>query len=338
MVRGHRAPQARRDCRASSGQSGSSSSSTRKAISQAGCGSERRRSAAERVDNRRCTRFAVDSLRLCLASPDHRVHKHQRTASGPGVAARTRDLGAGFGLILAGAASKVFRALAANLPRVEEIHLDARIVLYTLLCSIAATFLCGLFPAIRSARRTISLSLAQSSGTQVSTRSTLQWLLVGVQVALAVTLLAGAGLLVRSFVELGRVSPGFDPTHVLTFHISASWGETTDMKGLTQRINHIIDSLSATPGVESAATAGTLPGIPFEHETEFKFADAASDPNRKIMSGSRAVSPSYFATMRIPLLAGELCRESTAAATADKPGAVDALVNRSFVNAYLTGS
>src|SRR5207244_2384399 len=82
----------------------------------------------------------------------------------------------------------------------------------------------------------------QSSRTQVTTRNPLQWLLVGVQVALAVTLLAGAGLLLRSFQELGRVSPGFDASHVLTFHISASYAETADWKGLTQRIDRTIDS------------------------------------------------------------------------------------------------
>jgi putative ABC transport system permease protein len=130
--------------------------------------------------------------------------------------------GAVFGLIVARGASAVFRALAANLPRVEEIHLDARVVLYSLACSVVVTLLCGLFPAIRGTRGGLSGSLAQASRTQVSSRSPLQWLLVGMQVALAVTLLAGAGLLLRSFQELGRVSPGFEFSHILLMHISAS--------------------------------------------------------------------------------------------------------------------
>jgi putative ABC transport system permease protein len=240
--------------------------------------------------------------------------------------------GAGFGLMVAGAASKVFRVLAGNTPRVEEIHLDARIVLYSLVCAVLATLLCGLFPAVRAARGSISGSLAQTSSTQVSTRNRLQWLLIGVQVALAVTLLAGAGLLLRSFQALGRVSPGFDPRHVLTFHISASYAETADRKGLTQRIDRIIDSLSSLPGVQSAATAADLPGIPSNYQEEITITEGERDPHRKILAQSRAVSPGYFATMHIPLLVGELCREKA------MPDQADVMVNRSFASTYLAQS
>ena len=110
-------------------------------------------------------------------------------------------LGSGLGLILASATSDIFRSLAAQLPRVEEIHLDARIVLYSLACSLVVTLLCGLVPALRGTRRNLSASLASVSRTQVSGRNPLQWLLVGIQVALAVTLLAGAGLLLSSSVH-----------------------------------------------------------------------------------------------------------------------------------------
>jgi len=242
-------------------------------------------------------------------------------------------LGATLGLIVAGAASNVFRTLAGNLPRIEEIHLDARIVLYALACSLIVTCLCGLVPAIRGARDGLSGSLAQYSRSQVSTRNPLQWLLVGVQVALAVTLLAGAGLLLRSFQELGRVSPGFDATHVLTFHISGNWGETADMKGLTQRIERTIDALSHTPGVESAATAAELPGVPSEYQTEMKIVEGPIDPNHKIVAESRFVSPFYFATMRVPLLAGDACRRKVGGVDQQ----VDLVVNRSFANTYLDG-
>jgi putative ABC transport system permease protein len=158
-------------------------------------------------------------------------------------------------------------------------------------------------------------------------------MLVGVQVALAVTLLAGAGLLLRSFQELGRVSPGFDPRRVLTFHISASYAETADWKGLTQRIDRIIDSLGSIPGVETAATAAALPGVPSHYQIELKFAEGQVDPERKIVAESRFVSPGYFATMHIPLLSGELCRESP-----DSLKSINILVNRSFANTYLAES
>ena len=139
--------------------------------------------------------------------------------------------GAALGLLVARGAANVFRALAVDLPRVDEIRLNWRIVSYALVCSVVVTLLCGLFPAVRGTRGGISSSLAQASRTQVSGGNPLQWLLVGVQVALAVTLLAGAGLLLRSFQALGRVSPGFDSSHILTLHVSASWGETADVRG-----------------------------------------------------------------------------------------------------------
>jgi hypothetical protein len=114
---------------------------------------------------------------------------------------------------------------------------------------------------------------------------------MGVQVALAVTLLAGAGLLLRSFQALGRVSPGFETAHILTFHIRGSRGETADMKGLTQRIDRTIDSLRNTPGVEAAATSATLPDVPGEYQTELKFSEDQIDPSRKIVTESASYLP-----------------------------------------------
>ena len=81
-------------------------------------------------------------------------------------------------------------------------------------------------------------------------------MLVGVQVALAVMLLAGAGLLLRSFQELGRVAGGFDPDHVLTFRISASWGETGNLKASGQTVKRILEAVAAVPGVESCICDG----------------------------------------------------------------------------------
>ena len=238
--------------------------------------------------------------------------------------------GAALGFAVATGASHAFHALAANLPRGEEIGLDWRIVLYTLACAVVATFLCGLFPALRATRRNLSGSMAQANRTQVSTRSRLQWLLVGVQVALAVTLLAEAGLLLRSFQALGRVSPGFNPDHVLTLHITGGYGETANMKALTQRVDRTLDALRSVPGVEAAATSATVPGVPTQYQIEMKLAEGGLEPGRKMMVESRFVSPGYFKTMQIPLLAGEPCRET--------PANAGAVVNRSFANIYLPGS
>jgi putative ABC transport system permease protein len=235
-------------------------------------------------------------------------------------------LGSLAGLALSVFAARAFRLMAHDLPRVDEIAVNWRIVLYSLGCALVTAFLCGIFPALRSTRGQPGAALALGSRTQVSARSRLQWWLAGVQVALAVTLLAGAGLLLRTFQQLGRVSPGFDPSHVLTLHITGSYGETVDMKALTQRINRTLDALRATPGVEAAASSATLPGISRRRESELVVPEGDVDPGRKVVADMRFVSSGYFSTLRVPVLAGDSCRDSA--------GPTGIVVNRSFAEAY----
>jgi putative ABC transport system permease protein len=236
--------------------------------------------------------------------------------------------GASVGVFVAAVGVKGLRSLAGSIPRGDEIALDWRMVLYTLGCAVAATLLCGLFPAIRGTRREIAGELAHAGRSQVSTRNPLQWALVGIQVALAVTLLTGAGLLVRSLEELGRVSPGFETGGVMTFRISGNWGETTDQKKLKARVDRTLTELRGIRGVQGAATASVLPGIPSDSRTEITLTDAHSD--EKIVADSRIVSTGYFGTMKIPLLSGEGCRESD-------PDFAAVVVNRSFNSAYPGG-
>jgi predicted permease len=236
--------------------------------------------------------------------------------------------------MLAAGASYVFRALAKDLPRIEEIGLHGTIVLYSLGCAVVVTFLCGIFPAIRGTRGSLAAPLAHGGRSQVSGRNPLQFLLVGVQVALAVILLVGAGLLVRSFQELGRVSPGFDPQHILTFRISSTYAESGGNPA-RQRTNRILDSLRSMPGIEGAATATSLPGVPDAYEIELRTTEGSTEiepggSETTMLAQGRWVGPEYFNVLHIPILAGELCR--------DEPDVVAAMVNRSFANRYLNGA
>lgn len=237
--------------------------------------------------------------------------------------------GATLGLLIAAGASQVFRALARNLPRIDEIGLNWSIVIYSLICAVVTTLLCGLFPAIRGTRRSLALSLAHGGRSYVTGRNPLQLLLVGVQIALAVTLLTGAGLLLRSLQELARVSPGFDPHDVLTFHISSSYAEAGGQPA-RQRTDRILDTLRTLPEVEEAAVTSSLPGVPNQYQIELKTTEARSESEPKILAQTRWVSPEYFSTLRIPLVAGELCRNQVATTTV--------MVNRSFANSYWNGS
>lgn len=238
-------------------------------------------------------------------------------------------IGSMAGLAVAAIAAQAFHRLADTLPRAQEITLSWRVALYSLAAALVTTLLCGALPAMRGTRRGLARSLAQGSRTQASTRSPLQSALVAVQVTLAVTLLVGAGLLLRSFQELGRVFPGFDPGQVLTFQVSGSWGETADMKNVVQRIDRTLDGLRALPGVASAATASNLPGMPDLYQVEFNI-DNRLDPDRKILADNRFVSAGYFDTVRIPLLIGEGCKEAS--------NTSDVVVNRSFANLYLANT
>jgi len=238
--------------------------------------------------------------------------------------------GAVGGLGLAAAAARIFRVLAKDLPRVDEIGLDWRIVVYSLICAIFATLACGIVPAILGTRRSLAGTLASAGRAQVSARRPAQFVLVGVQVALAVTLLAGAGLLLRSFQALSRVAGGFDPDRILTFKIGASWGETGNANAAGQTVKRILEAVAAVPGVESSAATFLLPGVPGTFQVELKLAEGRAETEPKIVAESRIGSAGIFKTMRIPLLAGEMCPEES-----NTPGM---MVNHSFAATYLGGA
>jgi putative ABC transport system permease protein len=237
-------------------------------------------------------------------------------------------LGSLAGLAVATGAAKAFHLLAQQLPRAEEVTLNWSVAGYSLACAMLTALLCGLYPALRGTRSGLAKGLAAGGRTQASARNPMQWVLVGVQVTLAVTLLVGAGLLLRSMDALGHVDAGFDPTHVLTLQVSGSWGETSDMGAVVNRIDRTLDGLRTLPGVEDAATAAMLPGVPALYQAEFTI-DGKADPARKVLADSRWVSQGYFNTMKIPMLAGEPCPRASA------PPQI--VVNRTFANLYLSG-
>jgi predicted permease len=241
--------------------------------------------------------------------------------------------GALAGLLVAAVASAAFRGLASSLPRTDEIALDSRILFYTLGCAVVVTLVCGVVPAIRGTRSRFAGMLADAGRTQVSMRHSLQWVLVAVQVALSVTLLAGAGLLLRSFHELSRTDGGFDSSRMLTFRMSGSWNETGNFAQMLQRMQRVLDGLRTLPGVESVAATVIPAGVPTAFEQEIQLVERRADGDQRMLVENRAVTSSYFETMRIPLVSGELCRHQPFDA---KWGEV--MVNRSFANRYFPGS
>jgi putative ABC transport system permease protein len=239
--------------------------------------------------------------------------------------------GAAIGLGVAFGAIRLLRTVAAGLPRMDEISIDVRIMAYTFATAVVVALFCALLPAMRSARHRHGVGVNDGGRALISTRYAVQWLLVGAQVTLSVTLLAGAVLLARSLQELWRTDSGFNLQHVLAFRVSGTWAESVNQERLRTRIDGTIDKLHSLPGVEGAATTGwSLPGVPTQFESPVELVEARNAQDRKLIAEVRSVSAEYFSVMQIPLVAGEPCRRRTGVAR-------EVMVNRTFAERYLTG-
>jgi predicted permease len=240
--------------------------------------------------------------------------------------------GAGLGLAISAVLAVGLRARLPDLPRIDELAFGGAVLPYTAIAVVAVTALCGVLPALRATQVTAASGLAgDGRRTEVSGRHALQWLFVGVQVALAVVLLAGSGVLIRSLVELSRVEPGFDASRVLSFRLSGTY---QDFDFLAPRVGEILDEFAQLPGVEAAAISAPVPGV-LDDGSGFQFGarewerlEGSPEEGQRLLSDFRVVSPSYYSTMQIPLVAGELCRVPVESAVPE------VMVNGAFAARY----
>ncbi|MBZ5619386.1 MAG: FtsX-like permease family protein [Acidobacteriia bacterium] len=202
--------------------------------------------------------------------------------------------GAALGLLMALWGSAWFRHAAARLPRADEIQLDWRIVLFTLSVTVATALLFGLLPALQATRGEMAGTLAMASRTQVGGRQRLLRTLVRAQIALAIVLLAGAGLLIRTLARLGQTSLGFRPDNVLTLRISASWDKKRDMKRVEQRLWHTLEALGSMPEVEAAALSLSLPGGGEDYPQQFGIVGRDSQSQGHDVRGFPGGEPRLF--------------------------------------------
>jgi predicted permease len=240
--------------------------------------------------------------------------------------------GAVLGLLIAIWGADWFRHTAARLPRAQEIGLDWRIVLFTLVVTVATALLFGLVPAWQATRHASAGMLSVGSRTQVGGRQTLLRALVSAQIAFAIVLLVGAGLFIRTLSRLGQTPLGFQADNVLALRISASWDEKRDMRRVQQRLYHTLEALNSVPGVESAALSISLPGAGEDEQQPFGIVGQDSQSiGQQMFAEFQSVSPDYFKVLGVPLLAGEVGRlhfDNT------QP---DVMVNRSLVDRYMSG-
>ena len=212
----------------------------------------------------------------------------------------------GLGLLLALWGSEILvRMSPENLPRVSEIHVDGVVMAFTLGIAVLTGFLFGLAPAMHVSHSNIVDSLKEGalSTTASKAKFGLRGSLVVVEMALALVLLASAGLLIRSLVRMQQVNPGFDAKNVMTASVDVPDAKYSDAQK-AEFFRNLIPKLSALPGVQSAAAVYPLPMGGDEIRTTFQIEGHPVSKSDEPVSSVRDVTPNYFATMRIPLLQG----------------------------------
>ena len=242
-------------------------------------------------------------------------------------------LGSIAGVLLAIWGLDIVRVLGAQtVPRLREVNIDLRVLFMTLIVSVATGILFGLVPALVSAKPELTEALKEGgrSSTTGVRRNRLRNGLIVVETALALVLLVGAGLLMKSFGRLQSVPPGFNPHNVLTAEISLPVLKYPRGKPVSNFYAEAERRIKNIPGVQHAAFTVVLPLS--GSNTDSSFIIEGQDPKQ---SGAfpdeeiRDITPDYFRVLETPLLKG---RFFTDADTADAPEAV--MVNEAFAKKY----
>jgi putative ABC transport system permease protein len=194
----------------------------------------------------------------------------------------------------------------ANLPRLAEINIDWRVMAFTLTASLATGIIFGLAPALLTVRTDLNSVLKTSGRGNTGSRTRALWrnALVTSEIASCVVLLTGAGLLIRSFLQLESVNPGFRPDHVLTMQIALPETSYSGQK-VALFYHQLVDRLQALAGTQYAGIARNLPlsgaDASLNFVVENRPVESAAEQSR---AKYRAASADYFAALGIPLLRG----------------------------------
>ena len=221
---------------------------------------------------------------------------------------------------------------ADQLPRLDEVHISARVLLFTLAISLLTGLLFSLVPTLKASRPDVNEVLKSGTKAATSGRSLRLWRdsLVVSEVALSLILLVGAGLMIRSFAQLVNVPPGFDPKNVLTGRISLTRDVYDKPEECVRYVNQTLERLRALPGVESAAFVAPMPFSGGNVGSDFRIEGRPMpEPGREPGANNRSVTPQYFQAMKIALLKGRYFSEQ------DKRGGVGAaIINQALAQRY----
>ena len=288
----------------------------------------------------------VASLQLARAA----TRRHElaiRAAIGAGTARLTRQLlvesgilglaGGAAGLALAVALHRMLPAiLPADFPRLDDVAMDYRVLLFAVAISLAASVACGLMPAFDARRVDLAESLgdggSQSRSSVGARTARIRTLIMAGQVAVACLLLVGASLLGRSFVALINADRGYDPSNLLTARLSLP--AAYSMERRVQVLEGIAGRLRGVAGVRDVAYGNALPLLTAGGFRAFKMRPP-SDPSTEVDVNAieRVVSPGYFGALGLRLSAGRTLSDTD---TMTAPPVI--VVNRSFAARYLGAS
>jgi hypothetical protein len=239
-------------------------------------------------------------------------------------------------LVLLGAVAAVPRSsFTSTLPRAEAIGLDLRVLLFTLFVSVITGIAFGLLPALRSFHRNIGETLKDAGRTVSGSRSRVQKVFVIGEMAMALVLLVGAGLMLRTLMQLWRVDPGFDPHHVINFGITpASSLPDQSPEAIRAVLRQLHSTVHEVPGVDAVSLHWGANPMQGDTETTF-LAEGQPAPARKAdlpFALDYIVEPEYLTAMRIPLLRGRFISDSD-----NEHSNRIAVIDSSFAEEYFAG-
>jgi putative ABC transport system permease protein len=245
-------------------------------------------------------------------------------------------LGGVLGVALGYAGVNLLAAMAPpRLPRLGAIHVDGSVLAFSVAATIVTAVVCGLVPALRASRQNVA-DIVRASTPGLRAGRSLRYGVVLTEVALSFVLLAGSGLMIRSFIALQQVDPGYDASNVLTFFRPAARPTPQERAALKREI---AERLRALPGVESVAASSPFPldggtaNIPWATEEA-----GSADPAAFRQANFFYVTPGYFETMKTRLIAGRTFTEAdNTLETANKVVIDDLVAAQAYPNGSAVG-
>jgi predicted permease len=268
------------------------------------------------------------SIRLALGASRARLLRQLLTES-----LLLAMCGGTIGLLLAVWGIDLLLAISpADIPRLQEVNIDGRVLGFTLLVATLSGLIFGLAPALQSSRLNLNTSLKEGgrNNTESAGKRRMRNTLIVAEIALSLMLLVGAGLMMKSFIKLQSVSPGFKPEQILTMNLSLPRAKYDNSEKVISFYQQLINQVKTVPGVEAAGVTISLPPNKLTISDNFTIegkpvAQGSSEPIVPIIFSS----PDYFNVLGVPLIDGRFFNDAD---KANSPSVV--IINQTFAERY----